>query len=560
VSTKPSNSFGAAVAFQQAGKLGEAERLYSRILKSEPTHFDARHLLGIVRHQQGRLAEALELLAGALRIHPNAAPALLNYAIILKKLGKFDDALVSYNRALAIQPDFAEAWHYRGNVLHELGRHDEALKNYDLAVAIRPAYVDAYNSRAIFMTHGGRFGEAQLCVERSLLMDRRNTKSYHILTQTKRFMPEDTAIARMRELSHDTSGMAEGNQIQLCFALSKALADIGNHEEAFEYLVRGNALKRRHVTYNEAETLRYLRRIEAGFTRDFMDAKHGSGIASNLPVFIVGMPRSGTTLIEQIIASHPQVLGAGELKTFGTLVTNLGNDAGVALPFPELVTEISATQLRRLGEAYVNSIRGLAPGAARIVDKMPANFQAVGLIHLAIPNARIIHARRDPRDTALSCFSILFDEGQQPHCYDLKELGRYYRAYDGLIDHWRKVLPPGVMLEVRYEEVVADLEGQARRVVAHCDLEWNESCIAFHKRNQPVWTASAMQVRQPIYSTSIARWRRYERQLPPLLEALETPRVELSDIHQNTPEPDAILGAAEVKALQGANRVGRHWP
>jgi hypothetical protein len=235
-------------------------------------------------------------------------------------------------------------------------------------------------------------------------------------------------------------------------------------------------------------------------------------------VFILGMPRSGTTLVEQILASHPKVFGAGEVGEMGRLAASIETSSG--LTFPDSVTAISGDQLCELGADYVRGIRRLAPQAARITDKMPANYLYAGLICLALPNARIIHTRRDLRDTALSCYSILWPLGQD-HTYDLAELGRYCRSYQALMDHWRSVLPQGAMLEVQYEDVVADLETQARRIVAHCGLEWDDACLAFHRNERAVRTMSANQVRQPIYASSVGRWRAYESQLQALLDALE---------------------------------------
>jgi hypothetical protein len=232
------------------------------------------------------------------------------------------------------------------------------------------------------------------------------------------------------------------------------------------------------------------------------------------------MPRSGTTLVEQILASHPSVYGAGELTELVDIVAGLGGPRGVFANFPENVRAMSRVQLRDLRTRYLERVSALAPAASRITDKMPANFRFAGLIHLALPNARIIHTRRDPIDTCLSCFSLLFS-GDQPHTYDLGELGRYYRAYAALMEHWCGVLPQGVMIDVQYEELVTDFERQARRIVAHCGLDWDAACLDFHKTRRPVPTASAVQVRQPIYRTSIGRWQPCRDMLGPLLAALE---------------------------------------
>jgi hypothetical protein len=246
-------------------------------------------------------------------------------------------------------------------------------------------------------------------------------------------------------------------------------------------------------------------------------ARHGE--RSHLPVFILGMPRSGTSLVEQILASHPRVLGAGELtamdEAIGTVRTNFG-----LLPYPDCVPALDAAGVQEIGARYLAQVRRLAPTAtARVIDKMPSNFLVAGLIPLALLNARIIHTVRDPVDTCVSCFSRLFAL-EHNYTYDLAELGRYYRAYQRLMAHWHHVLPPGRTLNVRYEELVADLDGQARRMVAHCGLDWDDRCLAFHRTQRPVRTPSAMQVRRPIYTSSVGLRRHYEPFLSPLLTAL----------------------------------------
>jgi hypothetical protein len=323
----------------------------------------------------------------------------------------------------------------------------------------------------------------------------------------------------MEELAGDRTLLPEEDCRQLLFALGKALADLGQHERSFGYLVEGNALKRQQIGYDEAKVLGEFARIAAVFGPELMEKRRGLGHPSAVPVFILGMPRSGTTLVEQILASHPKVFGAGELLDFERAVTGLSGADGDRTPFPELVPLLSGDQLRQLGTRYLAALTPAAPAAARITDKMPLNFLFAGLIHLALPYAHIIHTSRDPVDTCFSCFSTLFT-GNHRVAYELGELGRYYRAYERLMEHWRSVLPNDVMLEVRYEDVVVDLDRQARRIVAHCGLEWEDACLSYYETRRPVRTASVAQVRQPIYSSSVGRWQPYRHLLRPLLEAL----------------------------------------
>jgi hypothetical protein len=292
-----------------------------------------------------------------------------------------------------------------------------------------------------------------------------------------------------------------------------------DHERSFHHMREGNALKRQSTPYDEAGKLARFERTCALFDAAFMRERAGQGDPSSRPIFIFGMPRSGTTLIEQILASHPEVRGGGETDLFANALASLDAGEGKAFVFPDDAALLSGERLRRLGADYVGGLRLTAAEVERIADKTIDNFRFAGLIHLALPNASLIHARRDPMDTCVSCFSNLFG-GYHPYAYDLGELGRYYQGYDALMRHWRDMLPVSVMLDVQYEDVVDDLEGQARLIVAHCGLEWDPRCLDFHLTERLVRTASATQVRQPIYRGSVQRWRAYEPLLDPLLQEL----------------------------------------
>jgi hypothetical protein len=333
------------------------------------------------------------------------------------------------------------------------------------------------------------------------------------LTESKRFVDGDPHLTLIEALARDMGSLSEEDQMHLHFALGKVYADLGQHERSFSHLIEGNALKRKQIVYDETAALAQLERMRELFTAEAMRKGRGFGDPSTVPVFIIGMPRSGTTLVEQILASHPKVYGAGELDNFEAAVANLRGSGGAR-------SGLGGEELRWISTRYLERVRATAPAAERITDKMPANFRYVGLIHLALPNARIIHIRRDPIDTCLSCFSILFAHGQF-FTYDLAELGRYYRAYAALMEHWREVLPLEQMLEVQYEELVANFEPLARRIVAYCGLDWEDACLEFHKTQRPIWTASVVQVRQRIYRSSVGRWRPHEGMLRPLSEALE---------------------------------------
>ena len=344
--------------------------------------------------------------------------------------------------------------------------------------------------------------------------------AYVNLIDCKTFTPGDPHLSAMEALAAKGEELSKAERMQLDFALGKAYADVKDYRRSFGHLLAANAAKRSTVSYDERAVAALFDRIETVFTDKLIAAKTGGGDLSPVPIFILGMARSGTTLIEQIIASHPMAHGAGELGTLHEIVWTLPGTDGGNIKYPEYLPSLDASTLHQIGARYVSSLVKLAPSKERITDKMPSNYIFAGLIHLALPNAKIIHSKRDPVDTCISCFSKLFT-GEQNHAYDLGELGRYYKCYERLMAHWRRILPAGRMLEVQYEDVVADLETQARRIITYCGLPWDDRCLSFHEAQRPVRTASAAQVRQPIYKSAVGRARVYGDQLEPLLRALD---------------------------------------
>jgi tetratricopeptide (TPR) repeat protein len=506
-------------ALQALGRHEEAIAHYRRALGIEPELAAAQNRLGNALQALGRHDEAVVHHEKALAINPGDAEAHNNVALALQALNRHREAIAHLEKALTVRPGFAAAHNNLGVTLQALNRHDEAVAQYEKAVVSGPRQASRYANMGLALQEIGRLDEACRAFAKAIELAPRTGRFYRNLADCKRFTAGDPVLAAMEELARDRASLPEEGQRQLLFALGKAFADLDQHERSFAYLLEGNALKRQQTGYDEAQVLGEFERIRAVFGPELMDQRRGFGHPSPVPVFILGMPRSGTTLVEQILASHPKVFGAGELLDFERAVAGLSGQDDTPAPFPELVPLLSAERLRQLGVRYLEGVTPGAPAAARITDKMPLNFLFAGLIHLALPNARIIHTSRDPVDTCFSCFSTLFT-GNHRVAYELGELGRYYRAYERLMGHWRSVLPNGVMLEVRYEDVVADLDRQARRIVAHCGLEWEDACLSFYETRRPVRTASVAQVRQPIYRSSVGRWQPYRHLLRPLLEAL----------------------------------------
>jgi tetratricopeptide (TPR) repeat protein len=537
-------------ALQDQGKLTAATSCFKRALALKPDFAEAVSNLGNVLHALGTSDAALTQCTQAVLLSPDYAEAHNNRGNAFNSQGNVYEAFVSYLRALVFKPDHAGAQNNLGNLLQAKKRDDTAVALYRRALALRPHDAEATSNLGVALNDNGhsmaalahfkhalsiRPADAEACahqgnallalgqlmearraMERAVALDPRRVTFYYSLVRTQQVTPDSATLAAMERLAANIAALDLGEQVELHFGLAKAYEDIGQHDRSFTHLLAGNALKRRQLAYDEKETLGLFERIRDTFSSILMGSSAGLGEPSDVPVFILGMPRSGTSLVEQILASHPRIFGAGERNDFARLVLDLGRDGP---GYPEVAPTLSAQDLRQLGARYLSSLQSNVPASARITDKMPGNFAFAGLIHLVLPNARIIHTCRDPVDTCLSCFSQLFSR-DQPFSYDLAELGRYYRAYEALMAHWRRVLPEGVMLEVQYEQLVDDLEGQARRLIAHCGLEWDDACLSFHQTKRAVHTASVTQVRRPIYKSSVGRWRPEAALLQPLLEGL----------------------------------------
>jgi tetratricopeptide (TPR) repeat protein len=504
----------------------EAESVYRKALAFNPNNPDTLDNLALALKDLERLDEAAELMRRALVIESRVDKLHLHYASILLDQHKTEEAGAAADRAIALNPDNHDAVNMMGRVSFDRGDLNAALKHYRRALALKPDLADAYNNMGNVLKELGELDEAEQAYLDALRLDANFTGIYVNLADSKKFTLGDPHLTAMEALAAKTEGVSKTDRMQLDFALSKAYADVKDYGRSFEHLLAGNAAKRATISYDEQSALALFDRIEAAFTPEVVAQKSAGGDPSASPIFIIGMPRSGTTLVEQIIASHPLVHGAGELKTFNDVVLTVHGPDGRTIPYPDFVPALGAAALKQIGSRYLTLVgEVVARGedgkqeARYVSDKMPSNYYFAGLIHLALPNAKIIHTIRDPLDTCISCFSKLF-AGEQNHTYDLAELGRYYKRYEQLMAHWRAVLPHGRIFDARYEELVEDFENQAKRIIAHCGLPWDDRCLAFHETRRPIRTASATQVRQPIYKSAVGRWRVYEEHLEPLLGAL----------------------------------------
>ncbi len=501
------------------GRPDEALAAYDQCLALNPRYGEAHNGRGLALLALNRPPEAAAAFQNAINCDPADARFHGNGADALQRLGRYEEAAGAYRHALTLDPSLAVASNNLGVTLVRLGRRDEADAAFLHALALQPDQPEVYVNAAGTLEENGRLDEAFAAVAKALALDPHQAKAWRLLSQLKRFTADDPDLLNMQRLAGmiDARGASaqDQDQAELNYALGKALLDAGEDAAALAHLDRGAAQVRATISYDPDFEARAVDRLIETFDAAALQRLAGAGEASDLPVLVVGMPRSGTSLVEQILASHPKAHGAGELTLLEELAT-LPEPAGLGMSYPPDGRALTAGQAAELGRRYVRRLAERAPGKARVVDKLPGNFHLAGLAHMAMPNARIIHCRRDPLDTCLSCYQTLFTESQ-PFTYDLGELGRYYRGYERLMDHWRALLPADRFIEVDYEAVVEDVEGQARRLVAFLGLDWDEACLRFHQTRRTVRTASAGQVRQPIYSSSLGRGRRLAQQLGPRL-------------------------------------------
>lgn len=503
-------------ACRALGEIDEAIAHYRRALQLAPDEPTALGNLGNALRQQGKLDEAIVCYGKCVSLAPDSVPARVNLAAALVQARRHDRALYHLREALRRDPRSAEACKGMGNALFGKADYRGAVEAYDRAVELGARDHEVHHNAATALQYLGRMDEAESHYRKAVALRPDASMTLRQLAGVKRFESADAELRHFESLLASATGARQ--RADVYFGLAKAYDDLGRYDEAFACLQAGNQIVRMDINYSAGRTAAQTDRVIATFRRGFFAKRRGWGLDSDLPVFVVGMPRSGTTLVEQILASHPRVFGAGELTRLFELANDIPRRAGMPDSPNEAVAALGRPAWRELASEYLAHLRSFDAEAARITDKMPFNFRLLGMAAVMFPNARIIHCLRDPLDTCLSCYFTAFRDTLS-FSFNLIELGRYYLDYRRLMAHWRRVLPLP-MLEVRYEDLVADQETVSRRIVAFCGLEWDDRCLEFHRTERPVLTASTWQVRQPIYATSVGRARHYARQLAPLSAVL----------------------------------------
>jgi tetratricopeptide (TPR) repeat protein len=508
-----------ADGLRKNGDLVRAEKLCQEVIEREPENIAALRLMAVIASDDRRYVIAEGLLRRIVKLAPDKTAALSQLGRFLGERSRYPEAIEVLQQAIEIDATSVDFHVALGDMLSIVGRSAEALESYEHCLEQSPDNQAALNGRGHMLRIAGRQDEAQASYRRCAELNPNAGDAWWNLASLHGYRAADDEVAAMRAM------LAGGNlkpvtEIAIHFALARACEHREDFAEAWQHYDLGNAGKRALVKYDPVETEILHDKLKTTFAADILQDKVGAPPTGKTPIFVLGMPRSGSTLIEQILASHSMVEGAGELPYVIMISTALGANHSDSLRYPEIIEELQAAEFTGLGRSYLHYAQThLAEDCPYFTDKMPANFSHIGLIRLMLPHAKIIDARRNPLATCVANYRQLFAQGKN-QSYDLMELAEYYLQYDEIMRHWNEVMPDQV-LRVQYEDVVADLDGEVRRLLDFCELPFEEECINFHQSARPVNTASSEQVRQPIYDSAVNFWKNYELHLDDVKDILQ---------------------------------------
>ncbi len=493
------------------GNLEQAVASYTRALQIKPDFAEAHTNLGDVLNGLGKPAEAVASYKRALQIKPDLVVAHINLGAAFNDLGKPEEAVSSLTKALQIQPNLAEAHNNLGIALNDLGKPEEAASSLTKALQIKPDFAEAHNNLGATLNDLGKPDEAVASYYRALQINPAFAKAHRFLSTVKNFQDDDPQIHQMLQLV-ERSDLPDEDRIHLNFALAKAHEDIGKYDRAFSYYIEGNRLRKEELNYEISSARASFAKIKVSFSKDVPDLrvlKESESAKIQQPIFVLGMPRSGTTLVEQILASHSEVYGAGELLLLGQSVNSI----------EWISTQLSSDQLQSVRKSYLSGLTRLGMSEPYVTDKMPANFWWIGFIIAAIPEARIVHIKRDARATCWSIFKHYFSGKGSGFSYDLQDVSEYYKMYIDLMAFWHEKFP-GRVYDLNYEALTEHQEDETRKLFEYIGLNWEDQCLEFHKTRRAIQTASVTQVRQKMYQGSSNEWRKYEQYLGSMVELL----------------------------------------
>ena len=513
-----------AMTLVRKGQTGEAEKIYKQILKDDPNNVDALRLLGLLAAKGGSLDQGIMILKKCTEIAPDYALAWENLANIYRQKEGFenlDKSIYCFKKATKLRPNWAEGWAGLGTVLTRSSLHNEGINAYQKSITIKEEQPRVHLSLGHVYKTTGKQEQSIASYHKAIKHYEMFGEAYWSLANLKTYNFSNEEINSM-ELQITKEDLPEREKVHFLFALGKAYEDLKDYKRSINFYNEGNDLNRGRSSYDPKAVEAISKRIIKFFNKRFIRDKSNSGDLSPDPIFIVGLPRSGSTLIEQILSSHSKVEGTMELPNMLNMARRLGSGTKDQTSYPEILSQLSTSEIESLGKQYISETKIIRSEFPFFIDKMPNNFSHIGLIHLILPNAKIIDARRDPLDTCFSCYKQLFARGQM-FTYDFNELARYYVNYIKLMDHWDEVLP-GKVYRVFYENIVENQEEETKNLLEFCNLSFEENCLKFYETKRAVKTASSEQVRQPIYKKSINHWKNFEPFLEELKKSLIPPR------------------------------------
>ena len=532
-----------------SGNLEEAKYLCEEILKENPYQADALHLSGLIYLNENNYTQALEVYIKALVINSNNPSYHCNLGLAYLHTNTYDSAVKHFRKAITLQPNMACAHRDLCQALLKVNDIKAAIASGKKAVALAPDEATAYKNLALAYAARGNFNasfknqikasqllpdnpgiqfdlgnayvsrgdidKAKECFRKVIKFQPNHLVAYgNVVRITKYNTPENEDVIQLKAFLNQAQ-LPELSRITALFSLGKIYQDCGLYDEAFSYFKEGNLLQDKKYQFNPTQPAFAASLLINNCTRELISQKHKISNSKEKPIFIIGTPRSGTSLVEQILSSHRDVFGAGELHWFPEKSSELQQYLKTSTPYPQCLNELAKKSINKLASEYSKYTQSLANGECRVVDKMPGNFLHLGFIHILFPNAKIIHCRRDPRDSCISMFCTQFPAGV-PYSYDLYKLGAFYSQYERTMEHWHQTLPDDMMIEIEYEELIQNQAAESRRLLDFLELEWHDDCISFYKQKRVVHTASDTQVTKPLYSTSIGRWKHYQKHLQPL--------------------------------------------
>jgi len=508
-----------AIALQAMGRYEEALISVDKAIALRHDAAEAHNNRGALLKQMRRYDEALASLNRAITLAPSNAESYNNRGTVLQELKRNEEALASYDQAIALQPGHARAYNNRGTVLQSMKRYDEALASYDQAIILNSSYAEAYSNRGDLLVNKGNMQEAEKAFTTALRLKPDLHRATRCLTDIHTYNdPDDEEIRKIRALL-DNPNTQHTDKAYLYFSLGKIYDDCGRYDDAFTYYTQANQLVNSTLHCDRERITAFVDSHIAVFTKELFAQPRPFASDDASPLFIVGMPRSGTTLMASALSNHYAIDTAGELPTMTELVIRIPELLGGRVPYPQAVTHLTPNITTRLTQDYLKRLRrDASPAVLYVIDKQTLNFHHLGLIALLFPKARVIHCMRDPLDTCLSNYFQFFLLDYN-YAFDLQNIGHFYKEYTRLMEHWRSVLPTK-MIEVPYEHMVMDTKATVRNLLDCLGMEWDDSCLEPHTNPCTVETASSWQVRQPIYQHSVGRWRHYEKHLQVLKEML----------------------------------------